>query len=98
MATTIRLARHGAKRHPVYRIIVANSRAARNGRRLDQIGTYDPNQNPEQVKFEEDKLARWLRNGARPSQTVAQLMKRSGLSVIRTAEAAPAPDPGETQA
>ena len=98
MATTIRLARHGAKKHPLYRIVVADSRAARNGRRLDQIGTYDPNQNPEQVKFQEDKLARWLSSGARPSQTVAQLMKRSGIGAARGAESAPAPDPGETQA
>ncbi|MBI3782740.1 MAG: 30S ribosomal protein S16 [Deltaproteobacteria bacterium] len=98
MATTIRLARHGAKKHPLYRIVVAESRAARNGRRLDQIGTYDPNQNPEQVKIQEDKLTRWLSSGARPSPTVAQLIKRSGLKVARTAEAAPAPDPGETQA
>ena len=98
MATTIRLARHGAKKHPLYRIIVADSRAARNGRRLDQIGTYDPNQNPEQVKVHEEKLKRWLKSGARPSLTVAQLLKRTGLRVAQTAEAAPAPDPGETQA
>lgn len=79
MATTIRLARHGAKKHPVYRIVVADSRAPRDGRRLEQVGTYDPNHSPSVVRFEEEKLSRWLQRGARPSATVAQLMKRSGL-------------------
>jgi small subunit ribosomal protein S16 len=80
MATTIRLARHGAKKHPIYRIVVADSRFARDGRRLDQIGTYDPHPTPERVQFNEDKLRHWLRRGARPSTTVAQLIKRSGLA------------------
>ncbi len=79
MATSIRLARHGAKKHPVYRIIVTDSRSPRDGRRLDQVGFYDPNQEPVHVQFQEDKLALWLQRGARPSQTVAQLIKRSGL-------------------
>jgi small subunit ribosomal protein S16 len=100
MATTIRLARHGAKKHPFYRIIVADSRAPRDGRRLDQIGTYDPTQQPSRVTIQEDKLALWLRRGARPSVTVAQLIKRSGLATARTPnEPAPvtAPDPGDAQ-
>jgi small subunit ribosomal protein S16 len=96
MAATIRLARHGAKKHPFYRIIVTDSRAPRDGRRLDQVGTYDPSHKPSRVVFEQEKLAQWLRRGARPSQTVAQLIKRSGVSVAPTATA-PAPDPGETQ-
>ena len=96
MATTIRLARHGAKKHPFYRIIVTDSRAPRDGRRLDQVGTYDPAHDPARVEFQADKLAQWLRLGARPSQTVAQLIKRSGLPADgRTS--APAPDPGEAQ-
>ena len=96
MATTIRLARHGAKKHPFYRIVVTSKRAPRDGRRLDQIGTYDPSQSPSLVKIEPEKLALWLRRGARPSVTVAQLIKRSGMAPTANA-AAPAPDPGETE-
>jgi small subunit ribosomal protein S16 len=101
MATTIRLARHGAKKHPFYRIIVADSRAPRDGRRLDQIGTYDPTQKPSRVTLQEDKLALWLRRGARPTLTVAQLIKRSGLATAGKKQSAPTPvtvpEPGEAQ-
>ncbi len=94
MATTIRLARHGAKKHPFYRIIVTDSRAPRDGNRLDQVGTYDPQKNPEKVSFDEEKLALWLGKGARPSLTVSQLMKRSGVNAPKAVAAA---DPGEAQ-
>ena len=94
MATTIRLARHGAKKRPFYRIVVADSRAPRNGRRLEQIGTYDPTRKPSTIKIEEDKLALWLGRGARPSLTVSQLLKRSGLG---TGASMPAPDTGEVK-
>jgi len=98
MAATIRLARHGAKKRPFYRIIVTDSRAPRDGRRLDQVGTYDPSQDPPRARFEEAKLALWLQRGARPSDTVAQLMKRSGLaSTPATAAAAQVPEAGEAQ-
>jgi small subunit ribosomal protein S16 len=105
MATTIRLARHGAKKHPFYRIVVTSSRAPRDGRRLDQVGTYDPAHKPSRVEFQPEKLAHWLRLGARPSATVAQLMKRSGIaaapapagSAQAESAAAAAPDPGEAQ-
>ena len=101
MATTIRLARHGAKKHPFYRIIVADSRAPRDGRRLDQIGTYDPTQKPSRVTIQEDKLGLWLRRGARPTLTVAQLIKRSGLAAAGKTPSEPAPvappEPGEAQ-
>jgi len=93
MATVIRLARHGAKKNPFYRIVVTDSRAPREGRRLDQVGTYDPRQKPSRAVFQQEKLAHWLSLGARPSLTVAQLMKRSGL-----AEAAPAPVPEPEEA
>lgn len=79
MPTTIRLARHGTKKYPVYRIVVADSRAPRDGRRLDQVGTYDPHATPARVQFAEAKLAEWLRRGARPTATVAQLIRRSGV-------------------
>lgn len=93
MATTIRLSRHGAKKNPFYRIVVANSRAPRDGRRLEQIGIYDPTRTPEQIRFDAEKLAQWLRRGARPSLTVSQLIKRSGVTLSDAS--APAPDPGE---
>jgi small subunit ribosomal protein S16 len=96
MATTIRLARHGAKKHPFYRIIVADTRAPRDGRRLDQIGTYDPSKKPLAIKIEADKLALWLHRGARPSLTVTQLLKRSGHATSGKATV-PAADPGEAQ-
>jgi small subunit ribosomal protein S16 len=94
MATTIRLARHGAKKHPFYRIIVTDSRAPRDGRRLEQLGTYDPLQSPPRVTIEAEKLALWLRRGARPSVTVAQLIKRSGMAPVASGAA---PDPEEAQ-
>lgn len=94
MATTIRLSRHGAKKHPFYRIVVTDSRNPRDGSNIDQIGTYDPQQNPEKVSFDEEKLALWLGKGARPSMTVSQLIKRSGVTAPK---AAAAPDPGEAQ-
>ncbi len=94
MATTIRLARHGAKKHPFYRIIVADTRAPRNGRRLEQIGTYDPSQHPAAIQIDGDKLAVWLGRGARPSLTVAQLLKRSGVAPGGNASM-PIPDSAE---
>lgn len=90
MATTIRLARHGGKKNPFYRIIVADARSPRDGRRIEQVGIYDPRQKPSRVEFREEKLVEWLRRGARPSATVAQLMRRSGLP------RAPEVKPGET--
>jgi small subunit ribosomal protein S16 len=91
MATRIRLARHGAKKRPFYRIIVTESRAPRDGRRLDQVGIYDPSHKPSRVEFQCDKLSRWLRLGAQPSATVAQLIKRSGLSPMGIAPTGIAP-------
>ncbi len=104
MATKIRLSRHGAKKHPFYRIIVTDSRAPRDGRRLDQVGTYDPSQKPSRAEFQQERLSHWLRLGAQPSATVAQLIKRSGITPGGSAEIAaaqsqpaPTPEPGEAQ-
>jgi small subunit ribosomal protein S16 len=74
---TIRLARHGAKKKPFYRIVVADSRSARDGRYIDQIGYYDPTKNPVVVEIKKEKLAQWLQHGAQPSDTVAQLIKKT---------------------
>ena len=73
----IRLSRHGAKKRPFYRIVVASSAAARDGRYIDQVGTYDPSK-PE-IKFEVEKLNQWRAKGAQPSETVGQLIRQAGV-------------------
>jgi small subunit ribosomal protein S16 len=80
MAVKIRLARHGSKKKPVYRIVVATSESPRDGRYIEQVGLYDPTRSPSLVQFHADKLSAWLKKGARPTQTVAQLIKRSSAS------------------
>jgi small subunit ribosomal protein S16 len=67
------------KKRPTYRIIVADSRAPRDGKFLDRIGTYDPNHDPALVRIEEEKAIKWMTRGAQPSETVKKLMKKSGL-------------------
>jgi small subunit ribosomal protein S16 len=78
MAAKIRLARHGSKKRPFYRIVAASSRAPRDGRFIEQLGHYDPTREPVELKFDLGKLEAWIRRGAQPSETVAQLMKRAG--------------------
>ena len=74
----IRLARHGAKKRPYYRIVVADSRAPRDGRFLDRVGSYDPTKDPAFIEIKQDKLTKWLNNGAKPTETVARLIKKVG--------------------
>jgi small subunit ribosomal protein S16 len=74
----IRLARHGTKKKPFYRIIVTDSRSPRDGRFIEQIGYYDPTKQPSVVEIKKEKLDRWLQHGAQPSETVAQLIKKIG--------------------
>ncbi|MBM4286021.1 MAG: 30S ribosomal protein S16 [Deltaproteobacteria bacterium] len=83
MALRIRLARFGAKKRPFYRIVVTNSEAPRDGRFLEIVGTYDPNQEPAAVSVKDDLLSHWLSRGAKPTDTVASLLKQ------RQAKAAP---------
>jgi len=73
----IRLARHGAKKRPFYRIVAADSRSPRNGRFLERLGSYDPTQDPALIEIKQDRLAEWLKNGAQPTETVAQLIKKA---------------------
>ncbi len=80
MAVKIRLARHGSKKNPFYRVVVADIRAPRDGRNLAEIGTYDPLKDPVEVHFDAEKVSSWLNKGARPTPTVANLLKRAGLS------------------
>lgn len=77
MAVKIRLARHGSKKKPMYRIVVAHSESPRDGRFIEQVGLYDPNHSPSLIQFQAEKLAAWLKKGAQPTQTVAQLIRRS---------------------
>ncbi len=79
MAVRLRLRRMGRKKSPFYRIVAADSRAPRDGRFIEMLGTYDPLQKPFQVEFEEDRVLYWLKNGAEPSQTVKNLFQRKGF-------------------
>ncbi|MEW6594836.1 MAG: 30S ribosomal protein S16 [Thermodesulfobacteriota bacterium] len=75
MAVRIRLTRLGKKKKPFYRIVVADSEAKRDGRFLEVVGTYDPNQNPAAVSIKQDRVQDWLARGAKPSDTVRSLLK-----------------------
>ncbi len=79
MAVKIRLTRLGAKKKPLYRIIVADSRSPRDGRFIEEIGTYDPNKNPSEIKIDEQLAKKWLDNGAQPTDVVAKLFKVAGI-------------------
>jgi small subunit ribosomal protein S16 len=76
MAVKIRLARFGAKKRPYYRIVAADGRMPRDGRYLEQVGTYDPMVNPVTIRLEMDRFEHWVSVGAQPSQTVASLLRR----------------------
>jgi small subunit ribosomal protein S16 len=78
MALRIRLARYGAKKRPYYRLVVTNNESPRDGKFLEIVGTYDPNQDPAAVTVKEELLALWLGRGATPTDTVASLLKRRG--------------------
>ncbi len=79
MAVKIRLRRMGAKRAPFYRVVVADSRYPRDGRFIEEIGTYNPMVEPSEVKIDEEKAKAWMKNGAQPTDTVRNLMKRTGI-------------------
>ncbi|MBQ4631338.1 MAG: 30S ribosomal protein S16 [Clostridia bacterium] len=74
----IRLKRMGAKKTPFYRIVVADSRYPRDGRFIEQIGTYNPLTNPSTINVDNEKAAKWLGQGAQPTDTVKELLKISG--------------------
>jgi small subunit ribosomal protein S16 len=82
MALVIRLRRHGAKKKPFYRIVVADSRAPRDGRFVDQIGTYDPAFDPPKVTIKKDETDRWIKAGAKPSETVRKLIKQASGATV----------------
>ena len=79
MAVKIRLKRMGKKKSPFYRIVVADSRAPRDGKFIEEIGTYDPNQDPSVFNVNEESVKKWLENGAQPTETVGKLLKIAGI-------------------
>lgn len=88
MATKIRLARAGAKKRPFYQVVVADERSRRDGRFIENMGTYDPTKNPAAVKLNEAKILEWLGKGAQPTDTVRQILKKAGILDKATAPAA----------
>lgn len=77
MPVKIRLTRMGAKKRPFYRVVVADSQAPRDGRFIEVLGTYDPNQEPFEFKVDPEKLKSWLDRGAQPTDTVRSLLKKT---------------------
>ncbi len=79
MAVKIRLRRMGAKKAPFYRVVVADSRYPRDGRFIEEIGTYNPLAEPTEFKVDADKAKKWIANGAQPTDTVKALLKKNGI-------------------
>ncbi|CAB1070446.1 SSU ribosomal protein S16p [Olavius algarvensis Delta 1 endosymbiont] len=79
MAVKIRLARHGAKKKPFYRIVVADIESPRDGRYLENVGTYDPLIDPVKVTLKSERIRYWIDQGAKPSDTVRSLLKKEGF-------------------
>ena len=79
MAVKIRLKRIGAKKTPFYRIVVADSRAPRDGRFIEELGYYNPLTEPKLVKVDNEKALKWIQNGAKPTETVERLFKDNGV-------------------
>lgn len=78
MAVKLRLMRMGKTKQPTYRVVAADSRAARNGRFIEILGTYEPRQEPSRINVDNEKALKWLRNGAQPTETVEKILKISG--------------------
>ena len=79
MAVKMRLRRMGMKKAPFYRVIVADSRCPRDGRFIEEIGYYNPMTNPAEIKIDADKAKKWIANGAQPTETVKDLLKKNGI-------------------
>ena len=82
MAVKIRLRRMGEKKNPFYRIVVADSRSPRDGRFIEEIGTYNPNIEPSEFKVDEELAKKWLASGAQPTEVVGKLFKIAGIEKI----------------
>lgn len=79
MAVKIRLRRMGAKKRPFYRIVVADSRSPRDGRFIEEIGYYNPISEPVEIKIDDEKAVKWLKDGAQPTDTIKDLFKKHGV-------------------
>jgi small subunit ribosomal protein S16 len=79
MSVKIRLARGGAKKKPFYQVVVADERCPRDGRFVENLGQYDPKQNPPVVALKEERTLEWLQKGAQPTDTVRQLLRQQGI-------------------
>ncbi len=79
MAVKIRLARHGSKKNPIYRVVVADSRVPRDGRTIEEIGRYNPQTQPSLVEIDADRAREWLSRGAQPTATVRKLLTIAGV-------------------
>ena len=80
MAVKIRLRRMGSKKAPFYRVVVADSRYHRDGRLIEEIGTYNPLTDPATIKIDAEKAQKWLGNGAQPTDTVKALLKKASIT------------------
>ena len=76
MAVVLRMTRRGAKKKPFYRIVAADSRSPRDGKFLEMLGTYDPLKSKNNIKIDAEKVTSWIKKGAKPSETVAALLKK----------------------
>jgi small subunit ribosomal protein S16 len=80
MATKIRLARVGSKKNPIYRVVIADERAPRDGRFIEIVGRYNPQTDPSTIELNEEKIRDWLSKGAQPTDPVRRLLKVKGVS------------------
>jgi len=94
----IRLRRVGKKKRPVYRVVVADSRAPQRGAFIETIGLYDPLTEPATVNIDQEKAQKWLQQGAQPSETVAKLLARQGLLPAKAPETSEAEEEAEPSA
>jgi small subunit ribosomal protein S16 len=85
MAVKLRLMRMGKKKQPTYRVVAADSRSPRDGRFIEILGTYEPRAEPSRVSIDAEKAGRWLRHGAQPTDTVAKLLARAGVTAASPA-------------
>ncbi len=79
MAVKLRLRRMGAKNQPFYRVVAADSRSPRDGRFIENVGTYNPLTEPAEINLDEELVLKWLRNGAEPTETVRTLLRKTGI-------------------
>ncbi|CAN5604614.1 30S ribosomal protein S16 [soil metagenome] len=79
MAVKIRLARHGSKKAPFYRIVVADSRSPRDGKYIERVGSYNPRTQPSEIQVDTEKAQAWIEKGAQPTEQVRKLLKVSGV-------------------